>query len=83
LKAKQWPVQFGAWLIFLGGLARAEILPPKDDTSGMLTYNAAKVAVVTKRRLTLLNGTGTTLPVSKTLLTYNRHEFTLFLERGR
>jgi len=52
--------------------AGAVILPPTDDTSGTVTYNTAKPPVVTKRSLTSLNGTGTTLPVSKTRTAFMR-----------
>ena len=61
--------------VLLGGLittAGAVVLPPTDDTSGTLTYNTAKPPVVTKRSLTSLNGTGTTLPVSKTRTAFVR-----------
>jgi formylglycine-generating enzyme required for sulfatase activity len=64
---------FGA--VLLGGFitsAGAVILPPTDDTSGTLTYNTAKPPVVTKRSLTSLNGTGTTLPVSRTRTAFVR-----------
>jgi formylglycine-generating enzyme required for sulfatase activity len=72
MKPKQWSVQVVAGLIVLGGIVQAEILPPTDDTSGTLTYNTAKPPVVTKRSLTSLNGTGTTLPVSKTRTAFVR-----------
>ncbi len=52
--------------------AGAVILPPTDDTSGTLTYNTARPPVVTKRSLTSLNGTGTTLPVSRTRTAFVR-----------
>jgi formylglycine-generating enzyme len=72
MKPKQWSVQFGAVLILIGGIVKAEILPPTDDTSGTLTYNTAKPPVITKRSLTSLNGTGTTLPVSRTRTAFVR-----------
>jgi formylglycine-generating enzyme required for sulfatase activity len=57
-------------ILCLAGISAANvlavILPPTDDTSGTLTYNTAKPPVVTKRSLTSLNGSGTTLPISKT-----------------
>ncbi len=56
----------------LMGTVGAVILPPTDDTSGTLSYNTAKPPVVTKRSLTSLNGTGTTLPVSKTRTAFLR-----------
>ena len=56
------------------GTAEAVILPPTDDRSGTLTYNTAKPPVVTKRSLTSLNGSGTTLPVSKTRTAFVRFE---------
>ena len=62
----------GAVLNCLMGTASAVILPPTDDTSGTLTYNTAKPPVVTKRSLTSLNGTGTTLPVSRTRTAFVR-----------
>jgi formylglycine-generating enzyme required for sulfatase activity len=62
----------GAVLQGLMGTAGAVILPPTDDTSGTLTYNTAKPPVVTKRSLTSLNGTGTTLPVSRTRTAFVR-----------
>jgi hypothetical protein len=52
--------------------AGAVILPPTDDTSGTLTYNTAKPPQVTKESLTTLNGSGTTLPVSKTRTAFVR-----------
>jgi formylglycine-generating enzyme required for sulfatase activity len=52
--------------------AGAVILPPMDDTSGTLSYNTARPPAVTKRSLTSLNGTGTTLPVSKTRTAFVR-----------
>jgi sulfatase modifying factor 1 len=52
--------------------AGAVILPPTDDTSGTLSYNTARPPAVTKRSLTSLNGTGTTLPVSKTRTAFVR-----------
>jgi formylglycine-generating enzyme required for sulfatase activity len=64
----------GAVLNGLMGTAGAVILPPTDDTSGTLTYNTAKPPVVTKRSLTSLNGSGTTLPVSKTRTAFVRFE---------
>ena len=72
MKPKQWSVQVVAGLIVLGGIVQAEILPPTDDTSGTLTYNTAKPPVVMKRSLTSLNGTGTTLPVSRTRTAFVR-----------
>jgi hypothetical protein len=60
-------VLFG-WLV---PLANAVILPPTDDTSGTLTF-AGKPPVVTRRSLTSLNGSGTTLPVSKTRTAFVR-----------
>jgi hypothetical protein len=64
----------GAVLNGLMAKASAVILPPTDDTSGTLTYNTAKPPVVTKRSLTTLNGTGTTLPVSRTRTAFVRFE---------
>jgi hypothetical protein len=62
----------GAVLNGLMGTAGAVILPPTDDTFGTLTYNTAKPPVVTKRSLTSLNGSGTTLPVSRTRTAFVR-----------
>ncbi len=64
----------GAVLNCLTLTAEAVILPPTDDTSGTLTYNTARPPVVTKRSLTTLNGTGTTLPVSRTRTAFVRFE---------
>jgi formylglycine-generating enzyme len=64
----------GAVLNCLMLSAEAVILPPTDDTSGTLTYNTAKPPVVTKRSLTSLNGSGTTLPVSRTRSAFVRFE---------
>ena len=64
----------GAVLNCLMLRVEAVILPPTDDTSGTLTYNTARPPVVTKRSLTSLNGTGTTLPVSRTRTAFVRFE---------
>jgi len=49
----------------------AVILPPTDDSSGLLTYSG-KPPAITKRTLTNLNGSGTTLPVSRTRTAFVR-----------
>jgi hypothetical protein len=60
-----------ALLISSTPLSHALILPPTDDSSGTITY-AGRPPVVTKRRLTSLNGSGTILPVSWTRTAFVR-----------
>lgn len=51
--------------------ANAVILPPTDDSSGTNTFSG-RPPVVTRRTLTSLNGSATTLPVSKTRTAFVR-----------